>query len=103
MFITYTEYLPNTKTVKGYNGVTLFASGYGSVRLICQQPDGKMEMIILQEVVYLPGLFNLISQSQNMDKDVKVKLVNHYGLNLHNRHGKLIFTAPQVDELFVLD
>ena len=103
MFITYTEYPPNTKKVKGYNGVTSYASGYGSVRLICQLPDGKTDTIILQEVVHLPGLFNLISQSQIMDKDVKVKLVNHYSLNLYNRHGKLIATAPKVDGLFVLD
>ena len=103
MFITYTEYPANTKKVKGYNGVTLFASGYGSVRLICQLPDGKTETIILQEVVHLPVSFNLISQSQIIDKDVKVEPVNHYGLNLYNRHGKLLTTAPQVDGLFVLD
>jgi hypothetical protein len=103
MFITYTEYPPNTKQVKGYTGVTSFASGYGSVRLTCQLPDGKTETIILQEVVHLPGSFNLISQSQVMDKDVKVEPVNHYGLNLYNCHGKLIATAPQVDGLFVLD
>jgi len=103
MFITYTEYPPNTKKVKGYNGVKSFASGYGSVRLICTLPDGKTEMIILQEVVHLPGSFNLISQSQIMDKDVKVEPVNHYGLNLYNRRGKLIATPPQVDGLFVLD
>jgi hypothetical protein len=103
MFITYTEYPPNTKKVKVYNGVTSFASGYGSGRLTCQLPDGKTETIILQEVVHLPESFNLISLSQIMDKDVKVELVNHYGLNLYNRHGKLIATAPQVDGLFVLD
>jgi len=103
MFITYTEYPPNTKKAKGYNGVTSFASGFGSVRLTCQLPDGKTETIILQEVVHLPGSFNLISQSQIMDKDVKVEPVNHYGLNLYNRHAKLIATAPQVDGLFVLD
>jgi len=103
MFITYTEYHPNTKKVKGFNGVTSFSSGYGSVRLICLLPDGKTETIILQEVVHLLGLFNLISQSQILEKDVKVKPVNHYGLNLYNRHGKLIATAPQRDGLFVLD
>ena len=103
MFITYTDYPPNTKKVKGYNGLTSFASGYGSVGLTCQLPDGKTETIILQEVVHLPGSFNLISQSQIMDKDVKVEPVNHYGLNLYNRQGKLIATAPQVDGLFVLD
>jgi len=103
MFITYTEYPPNTKKVKGYNRVTSFASGYGSVRLICPLPDGKTETIIPQEVVHLLGSFNLISESQIMDKDVKVELVNHYSLNLYNRHGKLIVTAPQVDGLFVLD
>jgi len=103
MFINYTEYPPNTKKVKGYKGVTSFASGYGSVRLTCQLPDGKTETIILQEVVHLPGSFNLISQSQIMDKDVKVEPVNHYDLNLYNRYGKLIVTAPQVDGLFVLD
>jgi hypothetical protein len=102
-FVTYTEYPPKTKKVKGYNGVTSFASGYGSVRLICQLPDGKTETIILQEVVHLPGSFHLISQSQIMGKDVKVELVNHYGFNLYTRHGKLIATAPQVDGLFVLD
>jgi hypothetical protein len=32
MFITYIEYLPNTKNEEGYNGVTSFASRYGSVR-----------------------------------------------------------------------
>jgi len=39
----------------GYNGVTSFASGYERVMLICQLPDGKTEMIILQEVVHLTG------------------------------------------------
>ena len=62
-----------------------------------------METIILQEVVHLPGSFNLISQSLIMDKDVKVEQVNHYGLNRYNCHGKLIATAAQVDGLFVLD
>jgi hypothetical protein len=38
-----------------------------------------------------------------MDKDNKVEPVNHYGLNLYNRHGKLIATAPQLDGLFVVD
>jgi len=103
MFITYTKYRPNTEKVKGYNGVTSFASRYGSVRLICQLPDGKTETIILQEVVHLPGLFSLISQSQIMDKDVKVEPVNHYGLNIYNSDVKLIATAPQLDGLFVLD
>jgi hypothetical protein len=103
MFITYSEYSPNTKKVKGYNGITSFASGYGSGRLTCQLPDGKMEMIILQEVVHLPGSFNIISQCQIMDKDVNVEQVNHYSLNLYNHHRKLIVTAPQVDGLFLLD
>jgi len=61
------------------------------------------ETIILQEVVHFPGSFNLISQSQIMDKHVKVEPVNHYGLNLNNRHGKLIPTAHQVYGLFGLD
>jgi len=103
MFITYTEYPPNTKKGKRYNGVTSFAFGYGGVRLIHQLPDGKTEMIILQEVVYLPGWFNIISQSQIMDKDVKVELVNHYNRNLYNRHGKLNPGAPEVDGLFILN
>jgi hypothetical protein len=38
-----------------------------------------------------------------MDKDVQVEQVNHYGLNLYNRQGNLIATAPQVDGLFVQD
>jgi hypothetical protein len=50
-----------------------------------------------QEVVHLPGSFNLISQSQIVDKDIKVEPVNHYGLNLYNIHGTLIATARQVD------
>jgi hypothetical protein len=61
------------------------------------------ELIILQEVVYMPESFNLISQSQITDKDVKVDPVNHYSLNLYNHHGKLTATAPQVDGLFILD
>jgi hypothetical protein len=60
MVITYTEYPPNMRKVKGYNGVTSFVSGYGSVRLICHLPAGMMETIILQGVVHLPGLFDLI-------------------------------------------
>jgi len=71
--------------------------------VICQLPDGKAETMILQAVVHLPGLLKLISQSHIMDKDVKVVPVNHYGLNLYNRHGKLIATAPQVDWILVLD
>jgi hypothetical protein len=60
-------------------------------------------MIILQEVVYLPGSFNLISQSQMMHNDVKVEKVNHNSLNLCNRHRNMIATSPQVDGRFVLD
>jgi hypothetical protein len=41
-------------------------------------------MIILQEVVHLPQSFNLISQFQIMDKDLKVEPLNHYGLNHYN-------------------
>jgi len=103
IFITYTKYPPNTKKVKRSNGVASFVSGYGSVRLICQLPDGKMETIILQEVVHLAGSFNLISQCRLMDKDVKVEPLNHYHLNLYNRHAKLISTAPQVDGIFIPD
>jgi len=103
MFITYPKYPWNTPKMKGYNGVTSCASRYASVRLICHLPDGKTEIIILQEVVHLLGTFNLISQSQVMDKDVKVEPVNHYGLNLHNHHPKLIATAPQLNRVFILD
>jgi hypothetical protein len=103
MFITYTEYPLIPKKVKGYNGVTSFASGYGSVGLICQLPDGKTETIVLQEVGHFPLSFSLISQALIMDKDVKVELVNHYGLHLYNRYGKFIATAHQVDGLFILD
>jgi hypothetical protein len=62
-----------------------------------------METIIHQEVVHLPRSYNLISQSQIMDKDIKVEPMNHNGLNLYNHDGKLIATAPQVDRLVVLD
>ena len=103
MFFTYTEYSPNTKTVKGYNGVTSFESGYGSVRLICELTEEQTEIIILQEVVHFLGSFNLISQSQIMDTDVNIEPVNHYGLNISNPHGKLNATAPQFDGQFVLD
>jgi hypothetical protein len=87
--------------MKQCNGVTSFGSGHGSVWLPCQLPDEKMEMIILQEAVHLPESFNFISQSQIMDKDVKVEPVTHYSLNLYNCHCKLIATAPQVDVRFV--
>jgi hypothetical protein len=62
-----------------------------------------METIILQAVVHLPGSFNLILQSQIMDKDVKVDPVNHHGLNLYTFHGKLIPTEPAVNGQFVHD
>jgi hypothetical protein len=71
--------------------------------LICQLPDGKTDTIIFQEVMHLPRSFNLITQSQITNKNVKVELVNHYSLNLYNRCGKLIATAPQINGLFVPD
>jgi hypothetical protein len=66
-------------------------------------PDGNTELTILQEAMHLAGLFNLISQSQIMHKNIKVEQVNHYSPNLDNRHGKLIATAHLVDKLLVLD
>jgi hypothetical protein len=54
-------------------------------------------------VVHLLGLFNLTSPSPTMDNDFKVAPVNHYALDLSNRHGKVIAPAPQVDEIFILD
>lgn len=94
MLITNNEYALNTKKGKGYNGVASCASRYGSVRFTCQLPDGRTEMIVLQEVVYLPGSFNLISQFQIMQKNIKVKSANDYSLNLYNCDGKLIATVP---------
>jgi len=41
-----------------------------------------MQMIIFEEVVNLPKLFNLNSQSQILDNDFNVKLVNNHGLNM---------------------
>jgi len=38
-----------------------------------------------------------------MHKDGNVEPVYHYGLNLYNRHGKLIATGPQVDGVNFLD
>jgi hypothetical protein len=60
-------------------------------------------MIILREVVHLQPVFNLISQSQIMNKDAEVEPVNHCCLNLYKFHCELIATAPQVNELFILD
>jgi hypothetical protein len=62
-----------------------------------------MDTIILQEVVHLPGSFNFISQFEIIDNDIKVEPVNHNSLNLCNRLGMWIATAPQVDGLCVLD
>jgi hypothetical protein len=103
MFIAFTEYIANTKNMEGYKEVTSFASRSGCARSTCQLADEKMEMIILREVVHLQPVFNLISQSQIMNKDAEVEPVNHYCLNLYNFHCELIATAPQVNELFVLD
>lgn len=75
----------------GIQPVIWFASRYGSLWLICQLPDRKLEMMILQEVVYLPEWFNHITKFQIMQEDVKVELLNHYSLNLHNCH----FTTGQ--------
>jgi len=103
MFSTYTKLPAKTNQEKGHTNVISFASGYGSIRLICELPDGKTETIILQEVVHSRVLFNLISQSQIIDKDVSVEPVNHYGLILYNCHGKSSATAPAVDGLLTLD
>jgi len=103
IFITYTEYPLNPKIVNGYNGVTSFASWYGSAGLICQLPAGMTETIILQEVVHLLLSFNLMSQSQIINKDVKVEPVNHSGPNLYTRHDKLIATIPHIDGHFLRD
>jgi len=103
LFITNTEYPPIMRNVKGYNRVTSFASGYVSVSLICQLPDGMTETIILQEVVHFPRSFNINLQSQIMDKDVTVELVNQYALNLYTCQGKSIATALPIVGLIVPD
>ena len=38
-----------------------------------------------------------------MDNYVKVEPVNDYGLNLNNRHARLIAFPHQVDQLFPVD
>lgn len=60
------------------------------------------ETIIPEEVVHVLGSFNVISLTQILEKDVKVKLFGHYVLNYNKRHVTLIATAPQVDGLFCL-
>jgi len=71
--------------------------------MIGQLLDKTMEMIILYELLYLVGSFNLISQSQVMVKDIKVKSVNYYCLDFYSHYGKLIATAPHINGLFFLD
>jgi len=94
IFISYTNYPPTMRKVMDSNRVISFASGYGSVRLICQLPDGMMEITILHAVVLLFELFNRISQSQSTVKDINVEPVEHYTPTHYNRPSKLIATAP---------
>lgn len=101
MFITFTEYPQQMKKVNRYNGVAPCGSRYGSFSLIWQLPDGKTEIVKLQEVVHLPGSFHLISHLQIMDKDIQIEQVNFNGLNLYNLLDNLIATAPEVDGRFV--
>ena len=67
------------------------------VRLSIQLHNGNMETIILHEVVYLPGRFNLISTSHIVAKAFEVRVVTYHGVDRCNPYGKLSTTAPQVD------
>jgi len=83
----------------GYNTVIPFVAWYGSFRLLSQPQDGKIKMIIFQDVSHLLELFYLILQWQIMHKDGTVEQVNYYHLNLCVCHCILIDTTPQVDWL----
>jgi hypothetical protein len=87
--IAGTKYLPNTNQEMGNNWVIMFPSGYWSIRLICQLQDGKTEIIILQEVVHFLPSCNLIPQSQMMDLNINVELVDHYNLIYYNYYANV--------------
>ena len=102
-FADYTPYPPETQLVRGFNGASEYAAGYGQIKLITRLPDGRQNSIVLSKVIHMPGSYNLISQSSIMDRGVKVECVNHYGMNLYNRNGTMVATALQVRGLFLLD
>ena len=102
-FVNYTPYPPKTQLVRGFNGASEYAAGYGQVKLIAELPDGRQKTIVLAKVAHMLGSYNIISQSAIIDKGVKVECINHYGLNLYNRNGTMTTTAPQVKGLFLLD
>ena len=79
--ITYTDCTKNGTNGMGYTGIILLVAWYESVRLFCLQLDGKTEILKLEKVVDWPGIFDLSSQSQIVDNNVKVQLVHHHLLN----------------------
>jgi hypothetical protein len=82
-FSKYTAYPSGTNQVNGFNRVQSDVARYGEVTLTSCLPDGQSENIVLQHFMHLPELVNLNAQFTIMDKDVRVKSVTHYKLNLH--------------------
>jgi len=100
--VTGTNYCSNVNRANVYNRVILFASRIDRVWLIYPSSDGKIETIILQEVVYLQGSLTSISQSLLLHTEVKVIPVYSFCRNLYNCHGKLTITAGIVNEQLVM-
>ena len=88
------------------------AIGCGDVRLMLRLP-GRMHEVIVRNVLHVEGAHNTLSQSQLMDRGLRVVSVNGFGMKIYEkavgngyrggRYGKLIAVAPQIGGLFWLD
>jgi len=102
-FLNYKPYAKGmARRLRGFKGAVVTADGYGDVVLNFRIPGGTVHKVLVREVIYVKGAFNLLSMSRLMDRGYRVKPINYYGINIYS--GKqLLAVAPQVDSLFVVD
>jgi len=114
-FKLYTEYTKREeREIRDFAGrIAGKAIGYGDVRLRLRlQGYCRNHEVVVRNVLHIEGAYNLLSQSQLMDRGLQIVPVNGYGIKIYDKEpagstgrgrGNFVGVARQTGGLFRLD
>jgi len=117
-FERYTEYTKREeREIRDVTGrIAGKAIGYGDVRLRLQLPGySRNHEVVVRNVLHIKGAHNSLSQSQLMDRGLRIVPINGYGIKIYDKaprdsaqgqgrgRGSLVGVACQIGGLFRLD
>ena len=66
-------------------------------------PNETCKVVTIRNVLYVPGIVNLISQGILMELGLQIVAINGYGINIYDKNNCQVARAPQVARKFPFD